>query len=138
MSTATAMPTASTASTASIRETIMRKVSALSADYCPKVLDFIETLEEDDYENWTDEQRQAWLASNPPIPVEEDPTITPEHLAWLREQSKAVDEGRAKVISFTPDELKDFFQEMQHSPEVARAKAESRRCYLHELTPKQS
>jgi hypothetical protein len=49
-----------------------------------------------------------------------------------------VDEGRAKVIPFTDEELKEFWQEIKHSPEEAIAKAESRRCYLHELTPKQS
>jgi hypothetical protein len=125
-----------TMSTASIRETLLQKVSALSADYCPQVLHYIETLEEDDdCENWSDEQREAWLASNPPIPIEDDPTITPEHLERLRQRFKDVDEGRAQVIPFSDEEWKDFCQEMEHSPEKAFAKAESRRCYR---TPKQS
>ena len=124
--------------TASIRETLLRKVSVLSADYCPQALHYIETLEEDDYENWSDEQREAWLASNPPIPIEDDPFFTPEHIERIRQRSKDVDEGRAKVIPFTDEEWEEFCQEMEHSPEEAMAKAESRRCYLHELTPKQS
>jgi len=86
----------STASAVSIRETLQRKVSALSDDYCPQVLHYIETLEEDDYENWSDEQRAAWLASNPPIPIEDDPFFTPEHIERIRQRSKAVDEGRSK------------------------------------------
>jgi hypothetical protein len=136
MSTATAMPTASTASTASIRETLLRRVSMLPTDYCPKVLDFIETLtEEDDYENWSDEQREAWLASNPPIPVEEDPTISPEHLERLRQRAKDRDEGKIKVISFDDDEWEEFWQEIEHSPEEAIAKAKSRAYYP---PPKQS
>jgi hypothetical protein len=126
-------------STASIRETLLQKVSALPADYCPQVLHYIETLEEDDdYENWSDEQREVWLASNPPIPIEDDPFFTPEHIERIRQRSKAVDEGKTKVIPFTDEELKEFWQEIRHSPEEAIAKAESRRCYLHELTPKQS
>jgi hypothetical protein len=137
MSTATAMPTASTTSTstASIRETIMRKVSALSADYCPQVLHYIETLEEDDYENWTDEQRAEWLANNPPIPIEDDPFFTPEDIARIRQRSKDMKEGKTKVIPFTDEQWKEFCQEMEHSPDEAIAKAESRRCYF---TPKQS
>jgi hypothetical protein len=135
MSTATTMPTASTASTANIRETIMRKVIALSADYCPQVLHYIETLEEDDCENWSEEQWKAWLASNPPIPIEDDPFFTPEHIERIRQRSKAVDEGKAKVIPFDDDEWEDFWQEIEHSPEKAKAKAENRRCYL---TPKHS
>jgi hypothetical protein len=126
----------STASAVSIRETLQRKVSALSDDYCPQVLHYIETLEEDDYENWSDEQRAAWLASNPPIPIEDDPFFTPEHIERIRQRSKAVDEGRSKVIPFTDEELKEFWQEIRLSPEEAIAKAESRRCYIHELTQK--
>jgi len=34
-------------STATIRETLLRKVNVLPDDYCPKVLRFIETLEKD-------------------------------------------------------------------------------------------
>jgi hypothetical protein len=127
-----------TASIASIRETLLRKVSTLPADYCPQALHYIETLEEDDYENWSDEQREAWLASNPPIPIEDDPFFTPEDIERIRQRSKDVDEGRAKVIPFTDEELKEFWQEIRHSPEEAIAKAESRRCFLHELTPEQS
>jgi hypothetical protein len=130
-----------TASTASIRETLLREVSVIPAGYCPKVLHFIETLKEeneDDYENWSDERRAEWLANNPPIPIEDDPTITPEHLERLRQRSRDVDEGRTKVIPFTDEEWEEFCREMEHSPEEAIAKAESRRCYLHELTPKQS
>jgi len=33
--------------TASIRETLLRKVRILPPDYCPKVLQYIETLEDD-------------------------------------------------------------------------------------------
>jgi hypothetical protein len=125
-----------TASTASIRETIMRKVSALSADYCPKVLDFIETLiEDDDCENWSEEQWKAWLVSNPPIPIEDDPFFTPEHIERIRQRSKAVDEGKAKVIIFDDDQWEEHLAEMEHSPKEALAKAKSRACYL---TPKQS
>jgi hypothetical protein len=46
-----------------------------------------------------------------------------------------VDEGRTKVIPFTDEEWEEFLQEVEHSPEAAFAKAESRACYL---TPKQS
>jgi len=127
-----------TASAANIRETLLRKVSTLSADYCPQALQYIETLEEDDYENWSDERRAEWLANNPPVPIEDDPTITPEHLERLRQRFKDVDEGRSKVIPFTDEEWEEFRQEMERSPEEAIAKAENRRCYLHELTPKQS
>jgi hypothetical protein len=121
----------------SIRETLLQEVSVLPADYCPKVLHFIESLKEDEdsCEDWSDEQWKEWLASNPPIPVEDDPTITPEHLERLRQRSKDVDEGRTKVIPFTDEELEEFWQEIQHSPEQAIAKAESRAYYL---TPKQS
>ena len=126
------------ASTASIRETLLREVSVIPADYCPKVLHFIETLKEeneDDYENWSDERRAEWLANNPPIPIEDDPFFTPEHIERLRQQSKAVDEGKIKVIPFSEEELEEFWQEIQHSPEQAKAKAESRAYYR---TPKQS
>jgi hypothetical protein len=75
------------------------------------------------------------LANNPPIPVEDDPFFTPEHLERLRQQEKDTNEGKNKVIPFTDEELKEFWQEMRHSPEQAIAKAESRACYL---TPKQS
>jgi hypothetical protein len=122
-------------STATIRETLLQKVSALSADYCPQVLYYIETLEEDDYENWSDEQREAWLASNPPIPIEDDPFFTPEHIERIRQTSKDMDEGRVKVITFTPEELEEFWQEMEYSPETAKEKARSRAYYR---TPKQS
>jgi hypothetical protein len=123
--------------TANIRETLLRKVNLLSVDYCPKVLHFIETLEEedDDYENWSVEQREAWLASNPPIPIEDDPFFTPEHIERLRQRSKDVDEGRAKVVPFSEEEWEESCQEVEHSPEEALAKAYSRRCYL---TPKQA
>jgi len=124
-----------TASTASVRETLLRKVSALSDDYCPQVLHYIETLEEDDYENWSDADREAWLASNPPIPIEDDPFFTPEHIERIRQRERDMDEGKTKVISFTPEELKEFWKEIRHSPEQAIAKAESR---AHYLTPKQS
>jgi hypothetical protein len=119
----------STASIANIRETLLRKVNALSADYCPQVLHYIETLEEDDYENWTDEQRAEWLASNPPIPIEDDPTISPEHLERLRQRAKDRDEGKIKVISFDDDEWEEFWQEIEHSPEEAIAKAKNRAYY---------
>jgi len=127
-------------STIAIRETFLRKMNGLPAYYYPKVLHFIETLEkaEDDYENWTDKQREEWLANNPPVPVEDDPTITPEQLECLRQREKDMDEGRTKVIPFSEEELAEFWREIRHSPEEAIAKAESRRCYLHELTPKQS
>jgi len=118
----------------SLKETLLRQVNALPADYYPKVLHFIETLE-DDYENWSEERRQEWLASNPPIPIEDDPFFTPEHIERIRQRSKDMDEGRTKVITFTPEELKDFFREIQHSPEEAIAKARSR---AHYRTPKQS
>jgi hypothetical protein len=123
-------------STATIRETLLREVNALPADYCPKVLRFIETLtESDDCENWSDAQWEEWLALNPPIPVEDDPTISPEHLARLRQMSKDMDEGKTKVIPFSEEEWEEFWQEIEHSPEEAFAKAYSRRCYF---TPKQS
>ena len=130
----------SATASASIRETLLREVSVIPAGYCPKVLHFIETLkeqDEDDYENWSDERREEWLRSNPPIPIEDDPFFTPEHIERIRQRSKAVEEGRAKVIPFTDEEWEEFWQEIEHSPEKAIAKAESRRCYLHELTPKQ-
>jgi len=125
-------------STASIRETLLREVSILPVGYCPKVLHFIETLkeeEDDDCENWNEEEWQEWLRLNPPIPVEDDPTITPEHLERLRQREKDMDEGKTKVIPFTDEELKEFWQEIRHSPEQAIAKAESRAYYR---TPKQS
>jgi len=124
-------------STASIRETLLREVSVLPPDYYPKVLRFIETLkeEEDDFENWSDDKRQEWLRQNPPIPIEDDPTITPEHLERLRQRFRDVDEGRAKVVTFTPEELEEFWQEMKHSPEEATAKARAR---AHYRPPKQS
>ena len=130
----------SATASASIRDTLLREVSVIPAGYCPKVLHFIETLkeqDEDDYENWSDERREEWLRSNPPIPIEDDPFFTPEHIERIRQRSKAVEEGRAKVIPFTDEEWEEFWQEIEHSPEKAIAKAESRRCYLHELTPKQ-
>ena len=121
-------------STATIRETLLRKVSVLPTNYCPKVLHFIETLEvEDDVDNWDEEERDEWLRQNPPIPIEDDPTISPEHLERLRQRFKDVDEGKAQVIPFSDEEWEEFCQEMEHSPEKAIAKAESRRCYL---TPK--
>jgi len=124
MSTATAPPSAS------LKETLLRKVNVLPADYYPKVLHYIETLEEED-----DEDYDAWLRQNPPIPIEDDPTISPEHLERLRQRFRDVDEGRAKVVTFTPEELEKFWQEMEHSPEEAKAKARSR---AHYRTPKQS
>jgi hypothetical protein len=44
-------------------------------------------------------------------------------------------EGKVKVITFTPEELEDFWQELEHSPEEAIAKASSRAYYR---TPKQA
>jgi len=126
-----------TASTASMRETLLREVSVIPAGYCPKVLHFIETLkeeDEDDYENWSNEQRAEWLANNPPIPIEDDPFFTPEHIERIRQTSKDMDEGKVKVITFTPEELEEFWQEMEHSPEKAKDKAISRAYYR---TPKQ-
>jgi hypothetical protein len=119
------------ASMATIRETLLREVSVLPADYCPKVLHFIEILKEDS----GDEDYAEWLAQNPPIPIEDDPTITPEHLKRLRQRFKDVDEGKTKVVSFTPEQLEEFWQEIEHSPEEAKAKARSR---AHYLTSKQS
>jgi hypothetical protein len=115
-------------STASIRETFLRKMSVLPADYYPKVLRYIETLEEAD-DAYDEENYAEWLRLNPPIPIEEDPTISPEHLARLRQRFKDVDEGKTKGISFTPEELKEFWQEIRHSPDEAIAKAESRAYY---------
>ncbi|MDR0328340.1 MAG: hypothetical protein LBI05_08605, partial [Planctomycetaceae bacterium] len=89
----------------------------------------------DDCENWSDAQWEEWLASNPPIPVEDDPTITPEHRERLRQREKDMLEGKTKVIPFSEEEWEEFWQEVEHSPETALAKAYSRRCYL---TPKQS
>jgi hypothetical protein len=86
-------------------------------------------------DDWSDEDWEAWLASNPPIPVEDDPFFTPEHIERLRQREKDMDEGRTKVISFTPEELEEFWHEMELSPENAKAKAISRAYYL---TPKQS
>jgi hypothetical protein len=124
-------------STASIREIFLQKMSVLPADYYPKVLRYIETLDEVDHdcENWSEAEWEEWLSNNPPIPIEEDPTISPEHLARLRQRSKDMDEGKTPVIPFSEEEWKEFCQEMEHSPETALAKAESRRCYL---TPKQA
>jgi len=120
---------------ANIRETLLREVSVLPADDCPKVLHFIETLKEED----EDEENYAeWLRLNPPIPIEEDPTITPKHLERLRQRFREMDEGKTKVIPFSEDEWEEFWQEVERSPEEALAKAYSRRCYLHELTPKQT
>ena len=125
-------------STINIRETLLREVSILPADYCPKVLHFIETLKEgdsdDDCENWGDAEWEKWLRLNPPIPVEDDPYFTPEHLERLRRQEQATNEGRNKVITFDDDEWEEFWQEVKHSPEQAIAKAKSR---AHYLTPKQ-
>ena len=123
--------------TSSIRETLLQEVSILPSAYCPKVLHFIETLKEEnakDVDEWDEDDWQEWLRLNPPIPVEDDPTITPEHLERLRQRSKDVDEGKAKVITFDDDEWEEFWQEVEHSPEEACAKAKSRACYL---TPKQ-
>jgi hypothetical protein len=86
-------------------------------------------------DDWDDDDWKAWLESNPPIPVEDDPTITPEHLERLRQRFKDIDEGKTKVITFTPEELEDFWQEMEHSPEEAKEKARKRAYYR---TPKQS
>jgi hypothetical protein len=123
-------------STATIRETLLRKVSILPADYCSKVLRFIETLTEpDDCENWSDAQWEEWLRQNPPIPVEDDPFFTPEHIERLRQREKDVDEGKTKVITFTPEQLKEFWREIEHLPEQAIEKARSR---AHYRTPKQS
>jgi hypothetical protein len=123
-------------STLNIRETLLRKVSVLPNNYCPKVLHYIETLEEDDdCENWTDAEWQEWLRLNPPIPIEDDPFFTPEHIERIRQRSKDMDEGKAKVVSFNDDEWEEFCREVEHSPEEAFAKAESRAYYL---TPKQS
>jgi hypothetical protein len=113
----------------------MRKVNALSADYCPQVLHYIETLEEDDCENWSEEQWKAWLAANPPIPIEDDPTISPKHLERLRQRFKDIDEGKTKLIPFTDEEWTEFMEEVQHSPKEAEAKARSRAYYP---TPKQA
>ena len=40
------MSTATASSTSTIRETLMQKVNVLPADYCPKVLNFIEHLKD--------------------------------------------------------------------------------------------
>jgi hypothetical protein len=133
-------------STATIKETLLREVNVLPVDYYPKVLHFIESLKEnskpavrdwdnEDVDDWSDEDWEAWLVSNPPIPIEDDPTISPEHLERLRQRFMDIDEGKTKVIPFSPEEWKEFCQEMEHSPESAFAKAESRRCYL---APKQT
>ena len=128
------------AETSTIRETLLRKVNALPVDECPKVLHFIETLEknEEDVENWDDDDCEEWLRSNPPVRVEDDPYFTPEHIERLRQREKDMDEGRTKVIPFDDEEWEEFWQEIEHSPEEAKAKARSRACYLYELTPKQS
>ena len=134
---------------ASIGKTPLREVNVLqetaggrqraepSPDACHLSPAFLKK-DAEDCEGWNEEDWQEWLALNPPIPIEDDPTITPEHLERLRQRSRDVDEGRTKVIPFTDDEWEEFCREMEHSPEEAIAKAESRRCYLHELTPKQS
>ena len=124
----------STMATASLKETLMRKFDALPADYYPKVLHFIETLKEEEAGE-DEEDYGEWLRQNPPILIEEDPTISPEHLERLRQQFRDIDEGKAKVITFTPEELEEFWQEIRHSPEEAIAKAESR---AHYRTPKQA
>jgi len=115
---------------ANIRETLLREVSVLPADDCPKVLHFIEALREEDEEDYAE-----WLRLNPPIPIEEDPTITPEHLERLRQRFREMDEGKTKVIPFSEDEWEEFCQEVEHSPEEALAKAYSR---AHYPAPKQS
>jgi len=115
--------------TANVREVLLREVNVLPDDYCPKVLHFIETLKEDE------EDYGEWLRQNPPVRVEDDPFFTPEHIERLRQKEKDMDEGRTKVISFTPEELREFFKEIEHSPEEAIAKARSRAYYR---TPKQS
>ena len=117
-------------STVTIRETILSKVRTLPSTCCPKVLHFIETLEE---ENWGDEEWEEWLSLNPLIPVEDDPSITPEHLERLRQREKDMIEGKSKVVPFTDEEWTEFCQEMEHSPDKALAKAESRKCYLAEI-----
>ena len=109
------------------REALLRAGNVLPADYCPKVLHFIETLKDD----WDDDDEPL----DPPIPVEDDPFFTPEHLERLRQREKDMNEGRSKVIPFTPEEWTEFWQEVQHSPKEAEAKALSRACYL---TSKQS
>ena len=115
--------------TANIRETLLREVSVLPADDCPKVLHFIETLKEEE------EDYAEWLRLNPPIPIEEDPTITPKHLERLRQRFREMDEGKTKVIPFSEDEWEEFCQEVEHSPEEALAKAY---CRAHYPAPKQS
>ena len=121
----------------------------MPADYYPKVLYFIETLKADrqsavrdwdneDVDDWDDDDWKTWLAMNPPIPIEDDPFFTPEHIERIRQRSKEVDEGKRKVIPFTPEQLKAFWEEIEHSPEEAIAKAESRACYRHELSKQQS
>ena len=132
-------------STATIRETLLREVSVLPADYYPEVLNFIETLKANrpparnwDNENpndWSDAEREEWLRLNPPIPIEDDPFFTPEHIERLRQREKDMDEGKTKVIPFSDKEWAEFCQEFERSPETAVTKAESRACYL---TPKQS
>ena len=112
----------------SVREALLREVNVLPVADCPKVLHFIETLKAHE-EDWDDEPL------DPPIPVEDDPFFTPEHIERLRQQEKATNEGKNKVIPFTPEEWTEFMQEVQHSPKEAEAKARSRAYYL---TPKQS
>jgi len=125
-----------TISAANLKETLLRKVNVLPADYYPKVLRFIETLErdEEDVDDWNKEDWDAWLRQNPPIPIEEDPTITPEHLERLRQRFRDVEEGRAKVVTFSDEEWSEFCEEIERSPEEAFAKARSR---AHYRTPKQ-
>jgi len=126
-------------STATAREELLRKVNALPDKHCPAVLHYIETLKEEsddeDVDNWDENDWKEWLRQNPPVRVEDDPYFTPEHIERLRQKEKDMDEGRTKVISFTPEELAEFWREIRHSPEEAIAKAESR---AHYLTPKQS
>ena len=125
----------------SIRETLLREVSILPSDYCPEVLDFIESLKANrqpaiptSTDDWNEDEYAEWLRQNPPIPIEDDPSITPEHLERLRQQERATNEGKNKVITFDDDEWESFLQEMKHSPKEAKAKAISR---AHYLTPKQ-
>jgi hypothetical protein len=125
-------------------------VSVLPTDYCPAVLDFIESLKTQCQpaipetmllseaalsKDWnTEDENDAWLRLNPPIPVEDDPFFTPEHLERLRQQEKATNEGKNKVITFDDNEWEAFLQEMEHSPKEAKAKAINR---AHYLIPKQ-
>jgi len=127
-----------TMSTASLKETLLREFSILPADYYPKVLHFIETLKEENDKDVDDRDEadwQEWLRLNPPILIENDPTITPEHLERLRQRFRDMDEGTTKVITFDDDEWEEFCQEVEHSPEEALTKAYRR---AHYPAPKQS